>query len=134
DMLGYDTNPAYSPDGNRLAWLSMKTDGYESDKNDIIVFDKTKDIYKNFTAHWDGTVNSFLWSRDNKKLYFTSPVKGTVQLFVIHLPTDFAHDALPKIMQLSEGQFDITGIVSETEEGLVVTSTTMTRATEIYLY
>lgn len=39
-MTGYDTHPDYSPDGQRLAWLSMKEDGYEADKNDIIVFDK----------------------------------------------------------------------------------------------
>ena len=33
---GYDTNPAFSSKG-ALAWLQMKMDGYESDKNDIIV-------------------------------------------------------------------------------------------------
>ncbi|HMQ64567.1 MAG TPA: hypothetical protein PKE06_28040, partial [Flavilitoribacter sp.] len=35
-MMGYDVNPAYSSQGT-LAWLSMKHDGYESDKNDIVV-------------------------------------------------------------------------------------------------
>ena len=35
-MMGYDTEPAFSSDG-QLAFLSMKTDGYESDKNDIVV-------------------------------------------------------------------------------------------------
>ncbi|MBA4275296.1 MAG: S9 family peptidase, partial [Flavobacterium sp.] len=34
--LGYDTNPTFSPTGN-LTWLQMKRDGYEADKNDIIV-------------------------------------------------------------------------------------------------
>jgi len=133
-MPGYDTHPSFSSDGNRLAWLSMKTDGYESDKNDIVVFDKVSGGHRNLTAHWDGTVNSFLWSKDDKKIYFTAPVRGTVQLFEIHLPTDFAHDVLPKVIQLSEGQFDVTGIVGEIADGLVVTSTSMTRATEIYLY
>src|SRR5690606_25080637 len=33
---GYDTNPAFSSKGS-LAWLQMKTDGNESDKNDIVV-------------------------------------------------------------------------------------------------
>ncbi len=31
-MMGYDTNPVYSPDGKYVAWLSMEHDGYESDK------------------------------------------------------------------------------------------------------
>lgn len=31
-MMGYDTNPAFSPDGRYMAWLSMERDGYEADK------------------------------------------------------------------------------------------------------
>src|SRR5690606_41956330 len=38
-MMGYDVAPAFSKDANYLAWLSMKEDGYESDKNDLIVRD-----------------------------------------------------------------------------------------------
>ncbi|MDE6117417.1 MAG: peptidase S9, partial [Duncaniella sp.] len=38
-MMGYDTNPAYSPDGKYVAWLSMEHDGYESDKNRIFLLD-----------------------------------------------------------------------------------------------
>lgn len=133
-MNGYDTHPVYSPDGQKLTWLSMKIDGYEADKNDIILFDKTSSQRLNLTAHWDGTVNSFTWSKDNKKIYFTAPVRGTVQLFVVDVPTNLRDKSLPKIQQISEGQFDIGGIVGEVKDGLIVTSTTMTRATEIYTY
>ncbi len=54
--LGYDTNPVFSPTGN-LTWLQMKRDGYEADKNDIVVRFKGNDI--NLTANWDNSVNSF---------------------------------------------------------------------------
>lgn len=133
-MLGYDTNPTYSPDGNRLSWLSMKTDGFEADKNDIIVFDKSSSQRLNLTSHWDGTVGSFTWSKDNRKIYFTAAVKGTVQLFSVNVPANFNLKSLPIIEQISEGQFDITGIVGEAKDGLVITSTSMTRATEVYFY
>ncbi|WP_229707657.1 S9 family peptidase [Sphingobacterium alkalisoli] len=133
-MDGYDTHPLYKADGRVLAWLSMKTDGYEADKNDIILWDAIADIKLNLTAHWDGTVNTFTWSKDNRKIYFIAPIRGTSQLFEIKIPSNLKNKAQPKIEQISEGQFDITGIVRETEEGLVVTSTTMTRATEVYLY
>ncbi|WP_380893157.1 S9 family peptidase [Sphingobacterium tabacisoli] len=133
-MLGYDTNPVFSPDGKRLSWLSMKTDGYEADKNDIILVDPATSQKVNLTAHWDGTVNSFAWSKDNKKIYFVAPTRGTVQLFAIQVPVNLNVRSLPVIEQISEGQFDITGIVGELKDGLVVTSTKMTQATEIYHY
>ena len=79
-MMGYDTNPAFSTQGV-LGWLSMKTDGYEADKNDIIISIKGSEI--NLTKNWDGTVNSFLWSKDETKIYFLAPVDGTIQLFEV---------------------------------------------------
>jgi dipeptidyl aminopeptidase/acylaminoacyl peptidase len=36
---GYDTDPAWSPDGSRLAWLSMARDGYEADQTWLKVAD-----------------------------------------------------------------------------------------------
>lgn len=131
-MMGYDTNPSYSPNGKYLAWQSMKTDGYESDKNDIVVFDRQDQLRLNLTAHWDGTVNSYVWSKDGRKLYFTAPTKGTIQLFAVKMPANLRVRSLPAIEQLSEGNFDITGIVGEDEAGLIVTSTSLTRASEIY--
>ena len=38
-MMGYDVNPKFSPDGKSLLWQSMARDGYEADKNDIVVMD-----------------------------------------------------------------------------------------------
>lgn len=133
-MAGYDTNPAYSPSGQQLAWLSMRSDGYEADKNDIVLFDKKTTQRKNLTAHWDGTVSSYRWSKDGRKIYFTAPVRGTIQLFEVEWKQAIAGSTLPRITQISEGQFDITGIVGEVDGNLIVTSTTLTRATEIYRY
>lgn len=132
--LGYDTNPTFSPKGDRLTWLSMKTEGYEADKNDIILMDPVTGLQVNLTGHWDGTVNSFTWSKDQKKIYFVAPTRGTVQLFTIQVPNNLNVRSLPAIEQISEGQFDITGIVGETKDGLIVTSTTMKRAPEVYHY
>ncbi|NGM74842.1 S9 family peptidase [Sphingobacterium sp. SGL-16] len=133
-MSGYDTNPTFSPDGKRFSWLSMKTDGYEADKNDIIIQDLASGVKLNLTSHWDETVNAFYWSKDGKKIYFVAPTRGTVQLFEVDVPANLNVRSLPKIQQLSQGQFDISGIVGETKEGLVVTSTKMTQATEVYLF
>ena len=36
-MDGYDTDPVWSPDGNSLAWISMERDGYEADRQRLMV-------------------------------------------------------------------------------------------------
>lgn len=127
--LGYDTQPAYSPQGD-LTWLQMKRDGYEADKNDIIVRFKGTDI--NLTAAWDGTVDSFTWSPDGKKVYFLAPTDGTKQLFEVNFP------GLTKIAvtvrQLTDGFFDINGITGFSGDKVIVERTDMNHASEIYSY
>lgn len=127
--LGYDTNPIFSPTGN-LTWLQMKRDGYEADKNDIIV--RFKGIDMNLTANWDGTVDNILWSNDGKKIYFTAPVDGTKQLFEVNFP------GLTKIAitvkQVTNGDFDVNDLVGFSEDNIIVTRTDMNHAAEIYSY
>ena len=124
---GYDTQPAFSSTGT-LAWLQMKRDGYESDKNDIIIsFEGQK---TNLTEHWDGTVNSFHWSNDGKKIYFIAPIDGTVQLFEVELPKSAKKPT--EIKQVTTGQFDVNGIVGHTKTTVVVTRQDMNHATELY--
>jgi dipeptidyl aminopeptidase/acylaminoacyl peptidase len=126
ENLGYDTHPVYGPDGESLAYLSMKRDGYESDKNDLIVLidgEKT-----NLTAAWDGTVNIFTWANDGEKLYFSAPVDGTVQVFEVPI------DDPGNVVQLTEGMFDVTSIVADLDDKLIVTRRDMNHATEIFAY
>ena len=129
DNLGYDTNPAFSPTGN-LTWLQMKRDGYEADKNDIIVSFKGMNI--NLTANWDGTVESFLWSPDGKKVYFQAPIDGTLQLFEVDFPG--LTKKLPVVTQLTNGDFDVSGLVGFSGENIILTRTDMNHAAEIYSF
>jgi len=127
--LGYDTHPIFSPKGD-LSWLQMKRDGFEADKNDIIVRHKGMDI--NLTAGWDGTVDSFTWSADGKKVYFIAPIKGTKQLFEVNFPglTKIA----VRVTQLTDGDFDVNGIVGFSGTSVLVTKTTHNMATEVFSY
>lgn len=131
DNKGYDTQPSFSS-GGILAWLQMKRDGYEADKNDLIIRMNGEKV--NLTAHWDGTVNSYQWSNDGKKIYFTAAVQGTIQLFEIILPKSaqkyLANPPLPR--QITDGQFDIRGIVGHKDQTMVVGRGDMNHATELY--
>lgn len=122
---GYDTHPVVSGDGT-LAWLQMDEPGYESDKNDIILLEEGEPI--NLTRHWDGTVYSFIFAGDGKKIYFTAPVNGTRQLFELPIPKK----GNAKIKQVTDGQFDVNGLVGLSGNTLVVTRTDMNHASEIY--
>lgn len=133
-MLGYDTNPVYSPDGQKLAWLSMKEDGYEADKNDIVVLDKNTRQRYNLTKDWDGTVGSYIWSQDSRKIWFTAAVRGTIQLFEINLTRGPEAIGKDQIRQISEGEHDIAGIVGQVGNKLLVSFNTMNRASEIYSF
>lgn len=122
---GYDTSPAFSADGV-MAYLQMEEAGYEADKNDIIIL---KDGVKtNLTKDWDGTVNGFLWSSNGKEIYFNAAISGTVQIFKVNIPKKGAAE----VKQITEGQFNVSGMVGQQGNTMVVTRTDMNHATEIY--
>lgn len=123
-MLGYNTHPSYNKNGV-LAWLSMKTDGYEADKNDIIILENGKK--RNLTQDWDNTVSDYRWSDDGKTIYLIAPIDGTTQLFELQ---PFGKNTTPK--QITNGMFDVNGIVGQSKNTLVVTRQDMNHATEIY--
>lgn len=124
---GYDTQPSFSSEG-QMAWLQMKRDGYESDKNDIIIFINDEPI--NLTSAWDGTVNGFSWSNDGATIYFTAPTGGTVQLFGLKVPKSADKITAPK--QITNGQFDVSGIVGHSKNTMVVSRRDMNHAFELY--
>ncbi len=132
-MEGYDMNPSFSPDGNFIAWTSMATEGNEADKNDIVVMDaKRGGIFKmNLTKQWDGTVESFVWSKDGNRIYFNAPVRGTVQLFEVQVPP-LLSKMFPVVHQVTEGKYDVAGITGFSNEGLIVSRTDMNHAAELY--
>lgn len=126
-MMGYDVSPTYSSTGI-LAFLSMKTDGYESDKNDIIVDDgKTK---TNLTKDWDGTVDAYRWSADGKKLYFTAALDGTVQIFVVDYTGTSKKPVVVK--QLTKGDFDVRAMVGQVGNTMVIEQMDMNHAAELF--
>lgn len=121
-MMGYDTHPEFSQKGT-LAFLSMARDGYEADKNDLIIVQEGKKI--NLTQEWDETINEFKWSDSGDKIYFNAPIGGTIQLFEIEIKSK-------KIRQITDGQFDIAGLVGQSRDNFIVTRTDMNHAADLF--
>lgn len=132
NMAGYDMNPSFSPDGRYLAWTSMKREGFEADKNDLMVMDLKKGgtLKLNLTENWDESVSSFAWSNDGKSIYFTAAWKGTQQLFAVNFPGYTR--AYPAVRQITNGKYDVAGIVGESGREIIVSRTDMNHAPEIF--
>ncbi len=129
-MNGYDMVPAFNKDGHKLAWLSMAHDGYEADKNDIVVYDVDKKWKKNITAPWNGTVSSFIWGNAETKIYFNAATEGTEQLFEILINDRDAEGG--KVNNITKGKYDINGIIGVANGEVLVTRCDMNHATEIF--
>jgi len=123
DNPGYDLQPTFNKQG-QMAWLQMKTDGYESDKQDLVVSDGTIKI--NLTAKDDiAHVTGYKWAEDGRSLFYTSAINGTVQLFNVTYPGAV-------ITQVTSGDFDIDGIIGQKGKTLVVARADINHAVELY--
>ncbi|MFA6059715.1 MAG: S9 family peptidase [Taibaiella sp.] len=132
-MMGYDVAPSFSPDGKKIAWLSMKRDGYEADKNDIVVMDITNKAKLNMTAGWDETVDGgFMWNNKGTDLYFNAAIKGTQQLFTVTVPANLMVRMMPAVKQMTSGNFDVTGVIAQNGNNIIVSRTDMNHATELF--
>lgn len=133
-MMGYDTEPAFSPDGTKLAWLSMATDGYEADKNDIVVMDLESGKIYNQTTKWDETVSEFTWGVKSKYIYFGAGVNATYQIFSYKLDKNLGvTNPNKQIKQITDGIHDIRGIVA-TSKTFFASKKDMNHANEIYSF
>lgn len=103
--LGYDRNPSYSPNGSKLAWLSMETAGYEADKNRLIELDLATNTQKDLTANFRNTVDNFVWSAKGDKIFFTVTEEGTHQVYEWVFKTNSAR-------KITDGWHDYTSIAA----------------------
>jgi dipeptidyl aminopeptidase/acylaminoacyl peptidase len=125
---GYDLSPSFNQQG-QLAWLQMKRDGYESDKQDLVASTGMGTV--NLTGHRDDIhVEGYRWSDDGRNIFFWAPINGTLQLFEVDYTG--ATKKLPEIRQITKGDFDISGIIGQNGDKLIVSRTDMNHAAELY--
>ena len=113
---GAATSPVFSPDGKSIAFLKMKTDGYESDQNRIVLVtglpenhteSKAGDIGASVRATellsttdgkhvWDRSASAVMWSTDGKSLLLQAEEAGEGCLFRLDLDKTPGPDWKPK--------------------------------------
>lgn len=127
-MMGYDVEPVFSPDGGRIAWLSMERDGYEADRNRLFVHDFAAGTSVELTAGYDNDAHSPVWAADGQSIFFTSDSWGTVQIFAVAASGG-------EVRRVTEGVFDYVSLDvarQGDEEVLVASRRSMSSPNEIY--
>jgi len=125
---GYDVEPAFSPDGQYLAWLSMARDGYEADRNRLFVRDLGTGRNWDVTATYDNDAGSPTWSADSRTVYFLSVTQATEQVFA-------ADPAKNAVRQITSGMHDYTSVAvagTARRPVLVAGRQSMSAPTELY--
>ncbi len=125
-MMGYDTNPAYSPDGKYVAWLSMEHDGYESDKNRIFILDRATRQKTDLTADWDYTVDDIAWAPDSRSIYFLAYKDGYKPIFNLALKDH-------SVKVIADNECDYAAICPVDAKTLVTMRHTMLYPNEVYV-
>lgn len=122
---GYDNNPTFSPDGKYIAYSSMQRAGFESDRNRIILVDRTTGGSKELTVGLDQNANGPSWLSDSKSLVFDSERGGTNQLFKIDIENG-------STSPVSNGRFNWHSFGNLGAGKLLVSRTNMLRPAELH--
>lgn len=124
-MMGYDTNPAFSPDGRYMAWLSMERDGYEADKNRLFIRDNATGQKTDLTSDWDYTIEEFVWNPNGKNIWFIAYHQGVAPIFNMEVATHM-------VTTVAEGLYDYTSLAPVDNKTIVTMRHSMLRPNEIY--
>jgi len=84
-LPGYDKQPVFSPDGEKIAWLSMERAGFEADKDRLLVMDLQTKKTSYLTRDFDYSVSNVIWNVSSDMVYFIAGVEATYQIYRLAL-------------------------------------------------
>ena len=127
---GYDHDPVFSPKGEYLVWKSMKTPGFEADKERIMLYSFSTKTATCLTDALDQSCKDYKWSAKGDKLYFIS---GYQAKYHIYCMTEFfnAPAIAPKIEQITKGTCDFVEYAVG-DKFLIGAKQSMSQPTEVY--
>ncbi|WP_417611021.1 prolyl oligopeptidase family serine peptidase [Parasphingorhabdus sp.] len=121
-----DTLPAFSSDGEWLAWAAMERPGYESDRL-VVKLRKQgsdEDTAIALTKDWDRSVGSIVWTPDNQKLIVTAQEVLDHPAFEIEVATG-------KVSRLTQGG-NVGATIPLRDGSLIYTLNSLQAPTDLY--
>lgn len=101
---GASGSPVISPDGSRAAFLAMKKNGYEADRNEVFILPLQGDlqlVQKTIVSSeggdgvWDRNPSSICFSADGKSLLAVAEEVGTAKVFMLNADLGAHADVRP---------------------------------------
>ena len=141
---GYDTDPSWSPDGRSLAWISMERDGYEADRQRLMVapvnipaleqdgqnFGLEIGQARELTAGYPYDVAGIFWTEDAQSIIFPSTIDAVGALCEASLDGKAVKRISPSDWKCSIGT-PLSFKRSESGTDIIATTQSMVCPTEI---
>lgn len=81
-----DHSPSYSPNARWIAYLAMEREGFESDRQQVMLYDRATGERSSLTASWDASVSSLAWTADSRGLIVEVEERGRHNLYRLAVP------------------------------------------------
>lgn len=124
---GFDGEPAYSPDGQYIAYRSQARAGYEADLWRVMLYDRRSAQHSNAAPNFDRNAEELHWSPDSKTIYFAAEAETLHPVFALSVRVGGAE---PKKI-VAEG-FNAAVDLSRDGKTLTFTRSSLTMPAEIY--
>jgi dipeptidyl aminopeptidase/acylaminoacyl peptidase len=82
-----DHSPQYSPDGRHIAYLAMATPGFESDRQQLMLYERASGRRIAVTPRWDLSISAFRWLSDARAVVAEVEERGGQSLYRIEVPS-----------------------------------------------
>ncbi|WP_290535615.1 S9 family peptidase [Alistipes sp.] len=79
NLPGYDKYPVWSPDDQKIAFLSQRRAGNESDKSRLFLYDCATTEMCDLTEDFDYNAMNVVWE-GNDRIWFIAPIEATHQI------------------------------------------------------
>ena len=121
----YDGSPLYSPDGKYIAYRAQQRPGFESDRFELVLYDRQGGSSRTIHSEVDRSVSSMAWAPDSKSLFFTAEDEGNLSIF----RTDIGGEKAVRLVEQASND-DVE--VSPDGRALVFTRQTISQPAELY--
>jgi len=125
NAAGNDHSPQYSPDGRRLAYLSMATPGFEADRTVLMIYDRASGRRSAVTGRWDKSIQAFRWLPTADGVIAEVEDRGGVSLYRIEVPSG-------RVRRLVSGGVNTDVRITPTGLSMIFLRQTASRSAEIW--